>query len=131
MDVSFDPHTQPILDAAFRVHTALGPGLLESAYEACLEHLLVRAGHHVERQVPVSVEFEGLHLDRAYRIDLLVNRRVVVEVKAVDALLPVHHAQLLTYLRFARVSVGLLLNFQVTHLREGIHRKVLTFPMNS
>ena len=120
-----DPRTDPILNAAFVVHTALGPGLLESAYEACLEHLLVKRGHHVQRQVAAPLRFQDLTLDTGYRMDLVVDRAVVVEIKAAERILPVHRAQLLTYLKLSGLTVGLLLNFNVVHLRDGITRLAL------
>jgi GxxExxY protein len=104
------------------VHSALGPGLLESAYEVCLAHELVKRGHEVQRQVPVPVTYDPVKLDAGYRIDLLVANLVVVEVKSVDKLTPMHAAQLLTYLRFAGLKTGLLLNFNVLHLKDGIKR---------
>jgi GxxExxY protein len=123
--VSADPRTEPVLNAAFFVHTALGPGLLEAVYEACLERVLLKRGHHVQRQLAAPLEFDGLTFDNGYRMDLVVDRTVVVEVKAVERVLPVHHAQLLTYLELSGLTVGLLLNFNVLHLRHGITRRAL------
>jgi GxxExxY protein len=123
--VSADPRTEPVLNAAFFVHSALGPGLLEAVYEACLERVLLHRGHQVQRQVRAPLQFDGLTFDTGYRMDLVVDRAVVVEVKAVERVLPVHHAQLLTYLEFSGLTVGLLLNFNVLHLRDGITRRVL------
>jgi GxxExxY protein len=117
-----DPLTEAILACAMSVHSSLGPGLLESAYEICLAHELSRQGHAVERQVPVPVTYGNVKLDAGYRIDLLVANQVIVEVKSVDKLMPMHAAQLLTYLRFAGLKTGLLLNFNVLHLRDGIKR---------
>lgn len=114
-----------VLDCAMRVHTALGPGLLESAYEACLAEELRVAGLAVETQVPVPVAYKGVKLDVGYRIDLLVDGRVVVEVKSVEAIAPVHRAQTLTYLRLSGRSLALLINFNVVHLKEGIKRFVM------
>ena len=117
--------TGVVLGAAIMVHSELGPGMLESAYEACLAHALEKRGHRVERQVEVPVLFQGMRVDAAYRMDLVVDRKVVVEIKAVEALLPVHEAQLLTYLRFSGHRFGLLLNFHTRLLKEGIRRMIL------
>jgi GxxExxY protein len=114
-----------ILDSALKVHRAFGPGLLESTYEACLSHELERRGHKVERQLALPLVFEEIRLEMGYRIDLLVDDVVVVEVKAVDALAPVHEAQLLTYLRLSSRRLGFLINFNVALLKEGIRRKIL------
>ena len=113
-----------VVDSAMKVHSALGPGLLESAYVACLAHELRRRGAGVEVQVPVPLVYEGVRMDVAYRIDLLVERRVVVEVKAVEKLLPVHIAQVLSYLRLGDCPIGLLFNFHTPHLRDGIRRLI-------
>lgn len=114
-----------VLDCAFRVHTALGPGLLESAYEACLCHELRKQGLIVIDQRLLPVEYDGVLIDAGYRIDLLVEECVIVELKAVSELTPVHEAQVLTYLKLSKVRVGLLLNFNTKHLKEGIKRIVL------
>jgi GxxExxY protein len=111
-----------ILAAGFKVHTAIGPGVLESVYQTCLHHELKKAGLRVEAQVSLPVQYDGLQLESGYRIDLLVEDIVIVELKCVDALLPIHKAQLLTYLKLANTPLGLLLNFNVAHLREGIKR---------
>jgi GxxExxY protein len=111
-----------ILAAAFKVHTAIGPGVLESVYQTCLHHELRKAGLRVDAQVAVPVQYDGLQMESGYRIDLLVEDTVIVELKCVDALLPIHKAQLLTYLKLANKPLGLLLNFNVVHLREGIKR---------
>jgi GxxExxY protein len=111
-----------ILDAAFRVHTALGPGLLESAYEACLAHELREAGLKVRAQVPLPLIYKSVKLDVGYRLDLLVDELVVVEIKAVDALIPIHQAQLLSHLKLSGKKLGLLINFHVLHLKQGIKR---------
>ncbi len=116
--------TQQIIGAAIEVHRALGPGLLESAYEMCLVHELHLRHVAFERQKPMPVEYKGIKLDCGYRLDLLVEELVVVEIKAVDAILPVHEAQLLTYLKLGAWPVGLLLNFNVPVLRDGVHRMV-------
>jgi len=111
-----------------RVHSHLGPGLMESAYEACLEHELVQAGLRARRQVALPVTYRGITIEAGYRLDLLVEERLVVEVKAVTKLLPIHHAQLLTYLRLSRHTVGLLFNFNVTRFKEGFVRLVNAHP---
>ena len=116
--------TAAIIGAAIEVHRALGPGLLESAYESFLAHELALRGVSFERQCPIPVAYKGTHVDCGYRIDLLVERRVVVELKAVTQLTPQHDAQLLTYLRLSRRRVGLILNFWVPRMKEGIRRFV-------
>jgi GxxExxY protein len=116
--------TERIIGAAMRVHTALGPGLLESAYEACLAYELTEAGLKVERQRKLPITYRELRLEEGYRIDLLVENLVVVELKAVEQLRDVHEAQLLSYLRLSSCEVGLLINFHVRHLRDGIRRVI-------
>ena len=120
-----DELTSAIIGAGIAVHRELGPGLLESAYEECLCHELTLRGITYERQVPLPVVYKGVRLDCGYRIDLVVEDTVVVELKAVDVFLPVHEAQLLTYLRLTDKRIGLLLNFNVPALRDGIIRRVL------
>lgn len=110
--------------AAFRVHTALGPGLLESVYELALAFALRQAGLRVETQVRLPVLYGGQRLDGAYRLDLLVERRVIVELKSVETLLPVHHKQLLTYLKLSGMKLGQLINFNVDSLKDHMHRLV-------
>jgi len=117
--------THEIIASAMEVHRALGPGLLESAYEECLCRELTLRGLFFERQRSLQVEFKGMRLDCGYRLDLLVEDKVVVEVKAVESLLPIHEAQLLTYLRLGGWKVGLLINFNTALLKQGIRRKVL------
>ena len=117
--------TETIIGAAIEVHRALGPGLLESAYEECLCRELTLRRISFERQRSPPVEYKGLRLDCGYRLDLLIADRVVVEIKAVESLLPIHEAQLLTYLRLGDWKVGLLINFNVPVLKQGIHRRVL------
>jgi GxxExxY protein len=114
-----------IVDAAMKVHSALGPGLLESAYEVCLVHELGRRGLHVETQVPLPIHYEGLNLAVGYRIDIVVEQAVIVELKSVDKIAPIHEAQLLSYLRLSHRRLGLLINFNVLHLKDGIKRMVL------
>ena len=107
-----------------KVHSLLGPGLLESAYQACLAHELRNRGFEVASEVPMPVVYEGHKLEVGYRIDLIVEHRVVVELKSVEALHPIHQAQLLSYMRLSGIPVGLLINFNVLHLRDGIKRMV-------
>jgi GxxExxY protein len=114
--------SKAVVDAAFRVHSALGPGLLESAYEACLGHELGKGSYQVRRQVPIPIRYDGLLLEAGYRIDLLVGTRVVVELKAVERILPIHVAQILSHLRLGGFKLGLLLNFNVQHMKDGIRR---------
>ncbi|HTM86681.1 MAG TPA: GxxExxY protein [Terriglobales bacterium] len=123
-----DQITRRIIGAAIEVHRALGPGLLESAYEACLAFELVEAGFNVERQKPLPVIYKKVQLDCGYRLDLLVEGRVVVEIKAVDEIAPIHRAQLLSYLRLLNKRVGLLINFHVRVLKDGVTRVVNDFP---
>ena len=117
--------TERILAAAYEVHSALGPGLLESAYEACLAHELTTRGIAFRRQLELPIRFKDEQIEAGYRLDLLVEDTVIIELKAVDKLLPIHEAQLLTYLRLSGKRVGLLLNFNAIHLRDGIKRRVL------
>lgn len=113
-----------IVDAAFRIHNALGPGLLESVYEAVLAFELDRRGLSVTRQEAIPVVYEGIRIDTGFRADLVVEEKVIIEVKSVELLAPVHKKQLLTYLRLADKRLGLLINFHVTFIREGITRIV-------
>jgi GxxExxY protein len=113
-----------VITAAMKVHSALGPGLLESAYELCLMHELRLAGVSVQAQVALPVVYHGVKLDAGYRIDLMVEDLVVVEIKTVDGILPVHKAQVISYLKLSGKSLGLLINFNVVHLKDGIKRFV-------
>ncbi len=113
-----------IVDSAIKVHSALGPGLLESVYEACLARELVKRGLRVQTQVQLPVLYDGERIDVGYRLDLLVEEAVIIEVKAVDQLAPIHKAQMLTYLKLAGLYAGILINFNVPHLRDGIRRIV-------
>jgi len=122
--------TEAIIGAAIEVHRTLGPGLLESAYEECLAHELTLRRVPFERQVPLPVQYKGLSLDCGYRLDLLVAQTVVVEIKAVEQLLPIHEAQLLTYMKLGGWPVGLLINFNVPVLKRGIRRRVLGLKEN-
>lgn len=123
--MDFDCCSHKIIGSAIEVHRLLGPGLLESAYEECLMYELQAKGLLVERQKPVPVIYKEKKLDCGYRIDLLVERSVIVELKSVDRLIPVHEAQLLTYMRFSGIPTGLLINFNVTVLKNGLRRFVL------
>ena len=111
-----------VIDGAFRVHSALGLGLLESVYETCLAHEVRKAGLSFQRQLGLPVRYDGLSLDAGFRIDLLVADRLVLEIKAVDKVLPIHAAQLLTYLKLGGYRLGLLLNFNVIHMRDRVKR---------
>jgi GxxExxY protein len=115
-----------VMDAAFKVHRALGPGLLENSYEECLSYELRKSGFEVERQKALPLIYEEVKLESGYRIDLMVNSSVIVEVKAVETLLPVHWAQVITYLRLSRLELGMLVNFNVKLLKDGMHRVVLS-----
>jgi|SRR5579872_472612 GxxExxY protein len=117
-------YTGEIVNAAMKVHSILGPGLLESVYEGCLAQELRTRGLQVASQVGLPVVYEGSKIELGFRIDLVVEGSVIVEVKCVDAIHPVHEAQLLTYMRLSGIHVGLLMNFYVTHLRDGIKRMV-------
>jgi len=120
-----DPRTAAIIGAAIEVHRQLGPGLLESAYEQCLCHELHLRGLPFKCQVDLPVSYKGLQLDCGYKIDLVVGEEVIVELKSVEKILPVHEAQLLTYLKLAGKKVGLLVNFNSSLLTQGIIRRVL------
>ena len=117
--------SQTVLDAAFKVHSALGPGLLEGAYEACMAFELRSRGLHVETQIPIALHYGGLQIDlAAYRADLLVEHALLVELKSVPKLLAIHEAQLLSYIRMGNFRSGLLINFSALRLKDGIRRKV-------
>lgn len=116
--------SKEVLACAFKVHTALGPGLLESAYQACLSFELVNNGFKVEAEKPLPLIYNDVKLDCGYRIDLLVENRLIVELKSVDELAPIHLAQVLTYLKLSEKRFGLLINFNVKSLKDGIKRIV-------
>ena len=120
--------TDHVIGAAIEVHRALGPGLLESAYEVCLVAELAQRGLSVEQQKPLPVVYRDVRLDCGYRLDLLVEDEVVVEVKAVEKLAPIHEAQVISYLRLSGHRVGLLVNFNVILLKDGLRRLVNDFP---
>ena len=122
--VEIDQISGDVLDVALRMHRELGPGLLESVYEMIMAAKLAAMGYQVERQRPVDIEYDGLKLDAAFRIDLLVGGRLLVEIKSTERVSPVHGKQLLTYLRLTRQPVGLLINFGGATLREGVKRVV-------
>jgi GxxExxY protein len=118
--------SRQIVDSAFTVHQALGPGLLESVYEQCLRHELATRGVAVQRQAALPLVYKGVPIEAGFRIDLIVERQIVVEVKTVERILPIHEAQLLTYLKLSSLPMGLLINFNVALIRDGIRRMVLT-----
>jgi len=122
--VELDNVTGAVVDAAMKVHPALGPGMLDSVYEKCLKHELVKRGLRVESQVWLPVIYDGVEIEGGYRIDLLVEGEVIVELKVVEQILELHKAQLLSYLKLADKRIGLLINFNVAHLRNGIRRLV-------
>lgn len=111
-----------ILDQAFKIHRELGPGLLESVYERCLEYELTEAGYKVQAQKPVAMNYKNISFEAGFRLDLLVNDKVIVEIKSVENLAPVHFAQTLTYLKMTGLKLGLLINFNTKFLKDGIHR---------
>jgi len=113
-----------VVDATFKIHSVLGAGLLESIYESCLAYELQKRGLPVKRQVSLPILYDDLKLDNAFRLDLLLDDKVVVEIKATDKLLPVHTAQLLSYLRLGKYKLGFLFNFNVVHMKDGIKRMV-------
>jgi GxxExxY protein len=114
-----------VVDAAMKVHSALGPGLLESAYAACLRHELIKRGLRVASEVPVPVVYDGIKLEAGYKLDLLVEDTVIVELKAIEALAPIHQAQIISYLKLTGKPIGLLINFHSLHLKDGIKRFVV------
>ena len=122
MDI--DTLSNVIIGAAIIVHKVLGPGLLESSYEACTAYELTDRGIFVERQLALPIQYKGVRLDCGYRLDMVVDRRIIVEFKSVAKLEPIHDAQMLTYLRLSKLTVGLIMNFNVVLLKEGIRRIV-------
>lgn len=114
-----------VLDCSFQVHTALGPGLLESAYEECLYYEIQQSGLNVLMQVGLPLVYKEVKLDAGYRIDLLVENKVIIEVKSIESLADIHLAQILTYLKLSGCKLGLLVNFNVSHLKDGIKRVIL------
>ena len=122
--MDFEAVAREIVDSAIRVHTRVGPGMLESAYEACMEYELGRRSLAVKKQVPVPLRYDDFLLDVGFRLDLLIEDAVVVELKTVQQLLPIHTSQLLSYLRAGDYRLGFLLNFNTVHMRDGIKRVV-------
>ena len=120
--------TETIIGVAINIHRALGPGLLESAYDACMVYDLIQVGMTVEQQKQLPVVYRGVKLECGYRLDLLIENEVIVEIKSVEKLLPIHKAQLMSYLKLADCKVGLLINFNVELLKDGIQRVVINFP---
>ncbi len=116
--------TESIIGAAIDVHREIGTGLLESSYQACMSYELIERGHKVEQQKPLPIHYKKVQLDCGYRLDFEVDDRVIVEIKSVDCLAPIHEAQLLSYLRLSGIKVGLLINFNVKMLKSGIRRLV-------
>lgn len=125
--MQLNPMSRIILDSAFKVHSALGPGLLESAYQGCLIHELHKQGLEVRSEVALPVIYDGVTLDIGYRLDLLVEDSIIIEVKAIDKLLPIHQAQLLSYLKLSGKQLGFLMNFNVVRLKDGLRRVVNNF----
>ena len=123
--MEFESLSKDVLGAAIEVHKHLGPGLLESVYEECLSYELTQRGYKIERQKPIPVVYKEIKLECGYRIDILVEDKIVLELKSVDCFNPVHEAQILTYMKFAQKKIGLLINFNVTLLKNGIKRYVL------
>ena len=126
-----DEITGTVIDAAMKVHTALGPGLLESVYQKCLQHELQKRGLKVESEVWLPVVYDGMQIEGGYKVDLIVEGGIIVELKVVEHLLEVHKAQLLSYLRLSGKELGLLINFNVVHLKDGIKRIVNSRPSAS
>ncbi|MCX6294919.1 MAG: GxxExxY protein [Bacteroidetes bacterium] len=122
---SLNDITYGIIGCAFKVHKALGPGLLESSYEACLFYELTKSGFIVERQRVLPLIYDEIKLDAGYRLDLLVNDSVIIEIKSVEELAPIHKAQILTYLKLSKIKLGLLINFNTVDLKEGIQRLIM------
>jgi GxxExxY protein len=116
-----------VVDAAFKIHTTLGPGLFESIYETILEYELQKRGLRVAHQIPLPVQYEEVRLALGFRVDLIIDGKVIIEVKSVEALAPVHKKQLLTYLRLTDLRLGLLINFNVELIKHGIHRVINGF----
>ena len=117
--------TYKIIGCVYDVHSQLGPGLLESTYEVCLEYELIKAGLNVQRQKALPVVYDDIKLDAGYRIDLLVENKIVLELKSVDEIAPIHKAQLMTYLKLAGKKLGLLLNFNVVNMKNGVTRVIM------
>jgi len=123
--MEFDKLSNRVIGCALEVHRHLGPGLLESTYEQCLAHELKMSGIPFKLQYPLPVEYKGIKLDCGYRIDMLIDDAIIVELKSLDKILPIHQAQLLTYMKLSSISIGLLINFNVKLIKTGIKRMVL------
>ena len=123
--MEFDELSNKVIGCALEVHRNLGPGLLESTYEQCLAYEMKTAGMAFKLQHALPVEYKNIKLDCGYRIDMLVDNSIIIELKSVDKILPIHQAQLLTYMKLADISIGLLINFNVKYLKDGIKRMVL------
>ena len=123
--MEFDELSNQVIGCALEVHRNLGPGLLESTYEQCLAYEMKTAGMAFKLQHALPVEYKNIKLDCGYRIDMLVDNSIIIELKSVDKILPIHQAQLLTYMKLAGISIGLLINFNVKYLKDGIKRMVL------
>jgi GxxExxY protein len=122
-----DSFTETVIGAAIEVHRVLGPGLLESVYERCLSHELTLRGVEHVRQMPLPVVYKGVPLDADLRLDIVMPGRLILELKCIESLLPIHEAQLLTYLKLSGIRLGLLINFNVLLLKDGIKRRILRF----
>ena len=123
--MKFDKLSNKVIGCALEVHRHLGPGLLESTYEQCLAHELKNAEIPFKLQHPLPVEYKGIKLDCGYRVDLFIDNEIIAELKSVDKVLPIHQAQLLTYMKLSGISIGLLMNFNVKYIKHGIKRMVL------
>ncbi len=128
---SLDDITGAIVDTAMKIHIDLGPGLLESVYEMVLAKSLQKRGYTVERQKPITFEYDGILFEEGFRVDLLVENQVIIELKSVEKLNPVHSKQLLTYMRLMNLPVGFLMNFGAATLKEGLHRVVNSLPSSA
>ncbi len=126
IDPETDKVAKEVVDAAFQVHKNLGPGLLENAYETCLLYEIIQKGLKVERQVEVPLVYKGVQMNAGFRLDLLVENKIIVEIKAIEHLLPVHRAQVLTYLKLAKLKLGFLINFNEETLKQGLERIALS-----
>lgn len=122
MAIKLNDITGEIVDASLKVHRSMGPGLYEKVYEDCLFHELTKRNFNVTRQHPVTVEYEDLIISNAFKIDLLVENKVIVELKSTDSLMPIHKSQILTYMRLSQIKTGLLINFNVNLIKDGIQR---------
>ncbi len=128
MHREFSGTSGKVIGCAIEVHKTLGPGLLESTYRACLSHEISNQGISHRTEVPLPVSYKGIHLDCGYRLDFLVNDQIIIELKSVERLIPVHDAQLLTYMKLAKIQQGLLMNFNTKRLKEGLKSFILSTP---